>query len=197
MGPGFCAQTGEGMFRAPSTTGEGASRSCSFGNRVNPQRGGPTSVGCVTARRSGLRSAVFWEPTGRYGFFVQETGRTRLGRWQRERSRPPLPGCREPRPYARDQVMEESHAPSALQKAGRRLRCFGAPDELTRGKRKGRLSRRPFCINVGTRLFGFATAPDQPIYAKAYRNKRKAGTSNRTGCAVIRRWRNRRMRRTR
>jgi hypothetical protein len=45
MGPGFYAQTGEGDIRAPSTTGEGASRSRSFGDRVNPQRGGPTSCG--------------------------------------------------------------------------------------------------------------------------------------------------------
>jgi hypothetical protein len=31
---------------------------------------------------------------------------------------PPLPGIREPRPYARDQVVEEPHAPSSRAKSG-------------------------------------------------------------------------------
>jgi hypothetical protein len=47
---GSTRKRGRGMFRAPSTTGEGASRSRSFGNRVDPQRGGPTSLRGVTAR---------------------------------------------------------------------------------------------------------------------------------------------------
>jgi hypothetical protein len=38
MGSGFCAQTGEAMFLAPSTTGEGASRSLASEDGVNLQR---------------------------------------------------------------------------------------------------------------------------------------------------------------
>jgi hypothetical protein len=55
-GSEFYAQTGGGGCLRARTTGECGSRSPLSENRVNPQRGGPTSLGW--GRRSGLRSAV-------------------------------------------------------------------------------------------------------------------------------------------
>jgi hypothetical protein len=53
MGPRFYAQTGEGGCSRARTTGQGASRSRSFGNSVNPQRGGPTSRCLQSAKEVG------------------------------------------------------------------------------------------------------------------------------------------------
>jgi hypothetical protein len=41
------------------------------------------------------------------------------------------------------------------------------------------------------RLFRFAATPYQPVDAKANRKKRKAGTGDRTGCAMKGYWRSR------
>jgi hypothetical protein len=71
---GSTRKRGSGMFRAPSTTGEGASGSRSFGNGVNPRLPHLSAFANREGGRAYARQCR--RSTGRYGFPVQETGRT-------------------------------------------------------------------------------------------------------------------------